>query len=41
MYTYMHVITINEKRGHELEGKQKGYMGELEGKKKKGKLITL
>ena len=25
-YTYIHAITINEKRGHEFENKLQGYM---------------
>ena len=37
MYTYMHVITINEKRGHELERDQ-GWVGGRFGRTKgKGK----
>lgn len=35
-YTYIHVITANEKRGHEFESKE-GYMGVGE-KKGKGEI---
>lgn len=29
---YMHVITINGKRGHNLKGSKKGYGGERKGR---------
>lgn len=38
MYTHMHVVTIN-KRGHEFEGDQRGYMGEFGDRKGKREIL--
>lgn len=39
MYTYMREVTINERRGDEFEGEEKGYMGEFGGRKNRGEMF--
>lgn len=38
-YTYMHVITINRKRGHEIERKKGGVNRRACGEEREGKMV--
>lgn len=36
---YIHVVTISEKRGHELGGEQRGIAGKVQREEKEGKML--